>query len=62
MTDAVAIRDDDRLTPVKVEEVKEQVALIQELMSSVMHDGEHYGNLVTYMRLNKMVPPSSQGN
>ena len=43
MTDAVAIRDDDRLTPVKVEEVKEQVALIQELMSSVMHDGEHYG-------------------
>ena len=24
------------------------------------HDNEHYGNLVTYMRLNKMVPPSSQ--
>ncbi|NIP57786.1 MAG: DinB family protein [Gemmatimonadetes bacterium] len=26
------------------------------------HDFEHYGNLVTYMRSNGMVPPSSQGN
>jgi len=25
------------------------------------HDFEHYGNIVTYMRLNKLVPPSSQG-
>lgn len=25
------------------------------------HNYEHYGNLVTYMRMNKMVPPSSQG-
>jgi len=25
------------------------------------HNNEHYGNLVTYLRLNKMVPPSSQG-
>ncbi len=24
------------------------------------HQFEHYGNLVTYLRLNKMVPPSSQ--
>ena len=24
------------------------------------HNSEHYGNLVTYMRMNKMVPPSSQ--
>lgn len=24
------------------------------------HDAEHYGNLVTYLRLNKMVPPSSR--
>jgi uncharacterized damage-inducible protein DinB len=28
---------------------------------NVAHDFEHYGNVVTYMRLNKMVPPSSQG-
>jgi uncharacterized damage-inducible protein DinB len=25
------------------------------------HNNEHYGNLVTYLRMNKMVPPSSQG-
>ena len=25
------------------------------------HDYEHYGNLVTYMRINKIVPPSSAG-
>ena len=25
------------------------------------HDFEHYGNLVTYMRINKIVPPSSEG-
>jgi hypothetical protein len=24
------------------------------------HDMEHYGNIVTYMRLKGMVPPSSQ--
>ena len=26
------------------------------------HNWEHYGNLVTYMRLNDMTPPSSQSN
>jgi uncharacterized damage-inducible protein DinB len=26
-----------------------------------MHDYEHYGNLVTYMRANGIVPPSSEG-
>ena len=28
--------------------------------ANTSHDNEHYGNIVTYMRLNKMVPPSSQ--
>ncbi len=28
---------------------------------NAMHNAEHYGNLVTYFRLNGMVPPSSQG-
>lgn len=32
------------------------------LAFNVAHDYEHYGNLVTYMRLNKIVPPSSGGN
>ncbi|UCG87713.1 MAG: DinB family protein [Gemmatimonadota bacterium] len=30
------------------------------LMFNVAHNMEHYGNVVTYMRLNGMVPPSSQ--
>lgn len=30
------------------------------LLRNTVHDGEHYGNLVTYIRLKGMVPPSSQ--
>jgi uncharacterized damage-inducible protein DinB len=31
------------------------------LTLNAMHNSEHYGNLVTYLRMNAMVPPSSQG-
>jgi uncharacterized damage-inducible protein DinB len=30
------------------------------LTVNTTHDGEHYGNIVTYMRIKGMVPPSSQ--
>jgi uncharacterized damage-inducible protein DinB len=30
------------------------------LAFNTTHNYEHYGNLVTYMRLNGIVPPSSQ--
>lgn len=30
------------------------------LALNAIHDGEHYGNIVTYLRINGMVPPSSQ--
>ena len=30
------------------------------LMRNTVHDGEHYGNIVTYMRLKGMIPPSRQ--
>ena len=30
------------------------------LIANATHDGEHYGNIVTYTRLNKLVPPSSR--
>lgn len=30
------------------------------LMMNATHDAEHYGNLITYMRMNGLVPPSSQ--
>jgi hypothetical protein len=32
------------------------------LTYALVHANEHYGNIVTYMRINGMVPPSSQGN
>jgi uncharacterized damage-inducible protein DinB len=31
------------------------------LIFNVTHDSEHYGNLVTYLRMKGIVPPSSQG-
>jgi uncharacterized damage-inducible protein DinB len=33
---------------------------INALALNAVHDGEHYGNLVTYMRMKGMVPPSSR--
>jgi uncharacterized damage-inducible protein DinB len=30
------------------------------LIYNAAHDAEHYGNLITYLRMNGMVPPSSQ--
>lgn len=30
------------------------------LMGNNMHDAEHYGNLVTYMRMKNIVPPTSE--
>ncbi len=36
------------------------VAKIGVLAFSNMHDYEHYGNMVTYMRLKNIVPPSSE--
>jgi uncharacterized damage-inducible protein DinB len=44
-----------------VEVFGQKVPLSQALTMNAAHDMEHYGNLVTYMRENGMVPPSSQG-
>jgi len=30
------------------------------LLTNALHDGEHYGNIVTYLRLHGLVPPSSR--
>lgn len=35
-------------------------AKLQRLIGNVTHDWEHYGNLVTYLRLKGLVPPSSE--
>ena len=33
---------------------------LQALTMNATHDGEHYGNVVTYLRINGIVPPSSR--
>ena len=37
-----------------------RMSRLQILLANVSHDNEHYGNIVTYLRLNRLVPPSSQ--
>jgi hypothetical protein len=36
------------------------VARANPLIGQLVHDNEHYGNLVTYFRIKGMVPPSSK--
>jgi hypothetical protein len=31
------------------------------LIGNAMHDDEHYGNIVTYMRMLGLIPPSTAG-
>lgn len=38
----------------------EQQSRLFALIMNAQHNGEHYGNLVTYLRLNGIVPPSSR--
>lgn len=52
-------QQDDKLKPM-VDIFGQQHPRFYALIANASHDGEHYGNIVTYMRLNKMVPPSSR--
>ena len=45
----------------KVDIFGQQQDRLYALIMNVGHLNEHYGNLVTYMRLKGLVPPSSQG-
>ncbi len=38
---------------------RRQVPAVSLLVQNIAHDNEHYGNLVTYMRLKGIVPPST---
>ena len=53
-----AVTDADLVRPVDIFGNKANVAGAITLLAS--HGWEHYGNIVTYMRLNGMTPPSSQ--
>lgn len=38
-----------------------RMSKLRVLVFNATHDAEHYGNLVTYLRMKGLVPPSSQG-
>ena len=52
MTDAKGVE--------KVKAGRNETARLGILAGNNSHNNEHYGNIVTYMRLNKLVPPSSE--
>ena len=44
----------------KVKMFGQEMSKLNVLVINATHDNEHYGNIVTYMRIKGMVPPSSQ--
>ncbi len=44
----------------KVKMFGREVSKLDVFVMNATHDNEHYGNIVTYMRIKGMVPPSSQ--
>lgn len=50
----------DRANAAMVDLFGQQRSKLFTLLMNASHDAEHYGNIVTYMRLNKLVPPSSR--
>ena len=52
------------LTPASAAEMvkagNNQIPRVQPLFANASHNVEHYGNLVTYFRMKKMVPPSTK--
>lgn len=57
---AKAYKLTDAATTGMVDVFGQQRSKMYALLSNVTHDNEHYGNIVTYMRMNKLVPPSSR--
>ena len=55
---AYQISDTDAMKPAKL--FGSSTTRLGILVWNATHEGEHYGNLVVYMRINGIVPPSSQ--
>lgn len=53
-----SITDENAVEPIKVG--SRQIARVVPAASLVAHLNEHYGNLVTYMRIKGIVPPSTE--
>jgi uncharacterized damage-inducible protein DinB len=57
--DAVYGSTTDATLSTPIELFGNKMIKFQALDINVAHDNEHYGNIVTYLRLKKLVPPSS---
>lgn len=57
---ARAYRQTDAAATGMVDLFGEKQTRLYTLMANTGHDNEHYGNIVTYMRINGLVPPSSK--
>jgi uncharacterized damage-inducible protein DinB len=57
--DAVYASTTDATLSTPIELFGNKMIKFQALDINVAHDNEHYGNIVTYLRLKKLVPPSS---
>jgi uncharacterized damage-inducible protein DinB len=55
-----AYAQDDRAAQGKIKLFGQERTRLHALGMNATHNAEHYGNLVTYLRINKMVPPSSR--
>jgi uncharacterized damage-inducible protein DinB len=55
-----AYAQDDKAAQGKTKLFGQERSRLHALGMNANHDAEHYGNLVTYLRLNKIVPPSSR--
>jgi uncharacterized damage-inducible protein DinB len=59
--DAVYAASTDAALTQPIELFGQKMIKFSALDINVAHDNEHYGNIVTYLRLKKLVPPSSAG-
>jgi uncharacterized damage-inducible protein DinB len=59
--DGVFAKMDDKAGAEVVDFFRQKQPKLAVLQFNTAHDFEHYGNLVTYMRLKGIVPPSSEG-
>ena len=57
--DAVYAASTDATLSAPIELFGNKMIKFQALDINVAHDNEHYGNIVTYLRIKKLVPPSS---
>jgi uncharacterized damage-inducible protein DinB len=55
---AYAMSDQEASKPLNTGD--EKGTRLSMLVLNLTHDNEHYGNIVTYMRMNHMIPPSSK--